>query len=171
MGISLVVMGVAGCGKSSLGAALAQALALPLVEGDDFHSPQSRQKMSQGVALTDADRAGWLDLLGEQLRQRPSGMVLTCSALKKVYRDRLRDDASDLHFAFLDISPQHAKQRVSARGQAHFFSTQLVDSQFATLQSPTGEPGVLTLDAMAPLAELQASVMAWLHPKEVAHEI
>lgn len=171
MGISLVVMGVAGCGKSSLGAALAQALALPLVEGDDFHSPQSRQKMSQGVALTDADRAGWLDLLGEQLRQRPSGMVLTCSALKIVYRDRLRDDAPDLRFAFLDISPQHAKQRVGARGQAHFFSTQLVDSQFATLQSPTGEPGVLTLDAMAPLAELQASVMAWLHPKEVAHEI
>ena len=86
----IVVMGVAGCGKSSLGAALAQAEGLPLVEGDDFHSAANRAKMSQGIALTDADRDGWLDILGQQLQAHPGGMVLTCSALKRRYRDRLR---------------------------------------------------------------------------------
>ncbi len=83
-------MGVAGCGKSSLGAALARAEGLPLVEGDDHHSAGSRAKMSQGIALTDADRDGWLDILGQQLQAHPQGLVLTCSALKRSYRDRLR---------------------------------------------------------------------------------
>src|SRR3990167_3194710 len=99
----LVIMGVAGCGKSSLGRALAEALSLPLVEGDDFHSPESRDKMSRGVALTDADRDGWLDTLGEQLLSRPDGAVLTCSALKRAYRERLRAARPGLRFVFLDI--------------------------------------------------------------------
>jgi len=167
MNISIVIMGVAGCGKSSLGSVLAQALHLPLVEGDDFHSPESRQKMSQGIALTDEDRAGWLDRLGDQLRQHPGGIVLTCSALKVAYRDRLRQAAPALRFAFLQISREDAQARVGSRGQAHFFSSKLVDSQFATLQVPTGEPGVLTLDAMAPLSQLQAEVTAWLSSKEL----
>jgi len=77
----LVVMGVAGCGKSSLGLALAQALRLPLIEGDDHHSPASRAKMSEGIALTDADREGWLTTLGQLLQAHPQGAVLTCSAL------------------------------------------------------------------------------------------
>jgi len=168
MNVSVVIMGVAGCGKSSLGRAVAEAMQLPLVEGDDFHSPESRQKMSQGVALTDDDRAGWLDRLSAQLRQHPGGMVLTCSALKKVYRERLRQAAPGLLFAFLQISPADAQARVGSRGEAHFFSTKLVDSQFATLQVPTGEPGVLTLDATAPLQQLQAEVTAWLTNKELA---
>ena len=168
MNVSVVIMGVAGCGKSSLGRAVAETMQLPLVEGDDFHSPESRQKMSQGVALTDDDRAGWLDRLSDQLRQHAGGMVLTCSALKKVYRDRLRQAAPGLRFAFLQISPADAQARVGARGEAHFFSTKLVDSQFATLQVPTGEPGVLTLDATAPLQQLQAEVTAWLTNKELA---
>lgn len=167
MKISIVIMGVAGCGKSSLGSVLAQDLHLPLVEGDDFHSPESRQKMSQGIALTDDDRAGWLDRLCDQLRQHPGGIVLTCSALKLAYRDRLRQASSDLRFAFLQLSREDAQARVASRGQAHFFSSKLVDSQFATLQVPTGEPGVLTLDAMAPLPQLQAEVTAWLTTKEL----
>jgi gluconokinase len=101
----IVVMGVAGCGKSSLGAALALAEGLPLVEGDDFHSPANRAKMSQGIALTDADRDGWLDILGQQLQAHPGGMVLTCSALKRRYRDRLRQARPGLRFVFLDIEP------------------------------------------------------------------
>ena len=168
MNVSVVIMGVAGCGKSSLGRAVAQAMRLPLVEGDDFHSPESRHKMSQGVALTDDDRSGWLDHLSEQLRQYPGGMVLTCSALTQVYRDRLRQPAPGLRFAFLQISHKDAQARVGSRGEAHFFSTKLVDSQFATLQVPTGEPGVLTLDAMAPLQQLQAEVVAWMTNKELA---
>lgn len=163
---SIVIMGVAGCGKSSLGAAVARALQLPLVEGDDFHSPESRQKMSQGIALTDDDRAGWLERLSDQLRQHPGGLVLTCSALKKAYRDRLRQAAPGLRFGFLQISRAEAQARVGSR-DAHFFSTKLVDSQFATLQDPTGEPGVLTLDATEPLPQLQADIAAWMTDKEL----
>ena len=166
MNISIVIMGVAGCGKSSLGSGLAQVLQLPLVEGDDFHSPESRQKMSQGVALTDVDRAGWLDRLGEQLRQQPGGIVLTCSALKKAYRDRLRQASPGLRFVFLQLSREEAQTRVGSR-DAHFFSTTLVDSQFATLEVPTGEPGVLTLDATDTLDHLQAQVATWMTHKEL----
>ena len=156
-------MGVAGCGKSSLGAALAQATGLKLVEGDDFHSPASRAKMSLGIALTDADRYGWLSTLSDQLRTHRQGLVLTCSALKQAYRERLRQAAPGLRFVFLDIGREQAQTRVVARAAQHFFSTTLVDSQFATLENPTGEPGVLRVDALKPIDQLQAEVTAWLH--------
>lgn len=161
---SIVIMGVAGCGKSSLGAAVAQAAGLRLIEGDDFHSAGSRDKMARGIALTDADRDGWLGVLSAQLRAHPEGLVLTCSALKKTYRERLRQAAPGLRFVFLDIDREQAQARVAARAAAHFFSTTLVDSQFATLENPTGEPGVLRVDALKSLAQLQAEVTAWLNP-------
>ncbi len=162
--VFLVVMGVAGCGKSSLGAAVAQAQGLPLIEGDDHHSAASREKMSQGIALTDADREGWLATLGQLLQDHPQGAVLTCSALKKAYRDCLRAACPGVRFAFLEIDRAHAGERVAARVNTHFFSTTLVDSQFATLESPVGEPGVLRLDALLGIATLQAQVSAWLVP-------
>lgn len=167
-------MGVAGCGKSSLGAALAAAEHLPLIEGDDHHSAASRDKMSQGIALTDADRQGWLQTLGRLLAEHPAGVVLTCSALKKTYRDQLRLACPGLRFAFLDIGRDEAQRRVSARS-SHFFSSSLVDSQFATLESPVGEAGVLRLDALQALSALQTQTSAWLneatpsnapHPKD-----
>ena len=164
--IFLVVMGVAGCGKSSLGAAMAQAEGLPLIEGDDHHSPSSREKMRQGIALTDADRDGWLATLGQLLQAQPQGAVLTCSALKRTYRDRLRNACPGLRFAFLDIDRASAAQRVAARAGTHFFSSSLVDSQFATLEPPVGEPGVLRLDALAPLPTLQQQACAWLAASE-----
>ena len=164
----LVVMGVAGCGKSSLGLALAQALRLPLIEGDDHHSPASRAKMSEGIALTDADREGWLTTLGQLLQAQPQGAVLTCSALKKVYRDRLRNACPGLRFVFLEIDRASAGQRVTARAGTHFFSSALVDSQFATLESPVGEAGVLRLDALLDLPTLQQQASAWLATKETA---
>lgn len=167
MNLSIVVMGVAGCGKSSLGQALAQALSVPLIEGDDFHSPESRQKMSQGIALTDDDRASWLDRLCDQLRQHPCGVVLTCSALKQAYRERLRQASPGLRFAFLRLSPTESLARVGGRGKAHFFSSSLVDSQFATLQDPTGEPGVLALDATEPLLRLKDQLADWMTTKEL----
>lgn len=159
-------MGVAGCGKSSLGAAVAQAEGLPLIEGDDHHSPSSREKMRQGIALTDADRDGWLATLGQLLQAQPQGAVLTCSALKRTYRDRLRNACPGLRFAFLDIDRASAAQRVAARAGTHFFSSSLVDSQFATLEPPVGEPGVLRLDALAPLPTLQQQACAWLAASE-----
>ena len=162
MSDSLVIMGVAGCGKSSLGAAVATATGLLLVEGDDFHSPTSRTKMSQGIALNDADRDGWLTTLGEQLRGHPEGLVLTCSALKRAYRERLRQASPGLRFIFMDIGREQAQARVAARAAQHFFSTTLVDSQFDTLQDPTGEAGVLRVNALEPLDRLQLEVTAWL---------
>jgi len=155
-------MGVAGCGKSSLGAALADAEHLPLIEGDDHHSTASREKMSQGIALTDADRQGWLQTLGRLLAEHPEGVVLTCSALKKAYRDQLRQACPGLRFAFLDIDREQSLKRVSARA-SHFFSSSLVDSQFATLESPVGEAGVLRLDALQALPALQHQASAWLN--------
>ncbi len=159
---SIVIMGVAGCGKSSLGAAVAAACSMRLVEGDDFHSPASREKMTRGVALLDADRDGWLTMLAEQLRAQPEGLVLTCSALKRSYRDRLRQACPGLRFVFMDINRSDALARVAARGAQHFFSPSLIDSQFDTLESPLGEPGVLRVDAMASLSELQAQVAGWV---------
>lgn len=161
MGSSIVIMGVSGCGKSSLGAAVARAEGLPLIEGDDHHSEQSRTKMSQGIALTDEDRDGWLTSLGEQLQVSPNGVVLTCSALKHKYREHLRAASPGLRFVFLDLTREEAQARVSSRS-AHFFSASLVDSQFAALESPVGEPGVLRVDATAPLGELQSQVSDWL---------
>lgn len=160
-------MGVAGCGKSSLGAALAQAEQVPLIEGDDHHSQANRDKMQQGTALTDADRQGWLQTLGQLLQAQPAGVVMTCSALKKAYRDQLRQARPDLRFVFLDIDRQAAGERVASRA-SHFFSSTLVDSQFATLESPVGEAGVLRVDALRPLAELQAQASAWLSPSTPA---
>jgi gluconokinase len=168
MSTSLVIMGVAGCGKSSLGRALADALKLPLVEGDDFHSPASREKMSRGVALDDADRAGWLDTLGLQLAAQRAGVVLTCSSLKRAYRERLRTACPDLRFVFLDIDRDEALRRVAQRAAEHFFSASLVDSQFATLESPVGEAGVLRLDARSALDAMTSDVLAWLNRKESA---
>ena len=162
MAASIVVMGVAGCGKSSLGAAVAADAGLPLVEGDDFHPSGNRQKMSAGVPLSDADRVDWLATLGEQLRTHRDGLVLTCSALKRAYRDTLRAACPGLRFVFLDISRDDAQRRVAGRGAAHFFSTDLVDSQLATLESPVGEPHVLRVGALAPLADQRREVSTWL---------
>jgi gluconokinase len=166
---SVVMMGVAGCGKSSAGAAVAQLLGLPLVEGDEFHPPSNTEKMRQGIALTDVDRSEWLHALGQELQRHPTGAVLTCSALKKSYRDGLRSAAPGLRFVFLDITQAQAQARVSARAPQHFFSTSLVDNQFATLESPVGEPGVLRLDALLSLQQLQTGVSHWLQtPQEAA---
>jgi len=156
-----VVMGVSGCGKSSLGNRLAGSLGLPLIEGDDFHPPANIEKMHSGIALTDADRAGWLLALGEAMAGHANGAVLTCSALKKAYRDTLRAAVPGLRFVFMEISPQEALARVEARKASHFFSSSLVDNQFATLQDPTGEDGVLPVPATDSIDQLEQRVLAW----------
>ena len=150
-------MGVAGCGKSYVAARVAAALGLPMIEGDAFHSPESVAKMKAGEPLTDADRAGWLDRLSAELAARPEGAVLACSALKKAYRDRLRAAVSGLRFVYLQLSREAALASVQGRA-GHFFPVRLVDSQFEALEPPTGESGVLTLDATAPLAMLEAEL-------------
>lgn len=159
---SIVMMGVAGCGKSSAGQALANTLGLPLIEGDEFHPASNLDKMRQGLALTDADRADWLSALGLALAQHEGGAVLTCSALRRTYRDRLRAQVPGLLFVFLDIDPDTAHRRVTARAGEHLFPPSLVDSQFATLESPVGEAGVLRIDATQSLSSMTETIARWL---------
>ncbi len=154
-------MGVAGCGKSAVGQRIAQALDLPLIEGDEFHPASNIEKMRQGRPLADEDRAGWLDRLGQELQRHPDGAVLTCSALKRAYRDRLRLAAPGLRFVHLALSQEQALRRVAERG-GHFYPPSLVASQFDALEDPAGEALVLAVDACLPLDEVGAQAVAWL---------
>ena len=158
---SLVVMGVSGCGKSRVGALVAERLGLPLIEGDTFHSETSRSLMQGGTPLTDAHRTDWLDRLGVELARHPGGAVLTCSALKASYRDRLRAAAPGLRFAWLDLDPQLAKERVAQR-PTHFFPAGLVATQFEALEAPLNEPGVLRLDAQLSPETIAEGVVRWM---------
>jgi gluconokinase len=161
MTVHVVVMGVSGCGKSAVGDGIAAELGLPMIEGDAFHPPANIEKMRQGQPLQDADRAGWLARLGEELARHPQGAVLACSALKRAYRDVLRAHAPGLRFIHLDLSQDEAMRRVAQRG-GHFYPPSLVASQFAALEDPAREPGVLTVDATLPLAAITRQAAQWL---------
>jgi gluconokinase len=157
----IVVMGICGCGKSSVGGAVARALCVPMIEGDAFHPAANVEKMRAGHALDDADRAGWLDLLAGQLAAHPGGAVLACSALKRAYRDRLRRAVPRLRFVFLALTREEALARVAGRA-GHFMPPSMVDSQLATLEPPAGEVDVVTVDATDPVATIVARVSAAL---------
>jgi gluconokinase len=162
-GPALVVMGVSGCGKSSVAEAVARSFGWILHEGDRYHAPESVAKMRAGLPLTDADRADWLDRLGALLAAGRSGggQVLACSALRRAYRDRLRAACPGLRFAFLRLDYEEALARVRGRAD-HFFSPALVADQFATLESPDGEPGVLVLDATESIDAQSERIARWL---------
>lgn len=159
--LHVVVMGVAGCGKSLAGACLAERLGLPLVEGDDFHPAANIEKMRQGVPLEDADRVHWLDRLADELRRHPGGAVLTCSALKRGYRQVLRAAVPDLRFVHLALTPHQALERVASRTD-HFYPPSLVASQFEALEDPAGEPGVYVADGTAHIERLVNTAALWL---------
>ncbi len=132
---SIIIMGVSGCGKTTVGQLLATRLELPFFDADDFHSPQNKQKMASGIALTDADRADWLEALATLLETRASPCVLACSALKEKYRQTLARGAA-LRFVYLKGSRELIAARLAAR--EHFFSPSLLESQFAALEEPVG---------------------------------
>ncbi len=161
VGPSVVVMGVSGCGKSHIGAALAERLRRPWIEGDAYHSEANRALMHQGVPLTDAHRAAWLARLGELLAAQPAGAVLGCSALKRRYRDQLRASSTGLRFVWLDLDPRAAEARVAQRA-AHFFPAALVATQFEALEAPRDEPDVLRVDALDAPTAIVEQVLAWL---------
>jgi gluconokinase len=157
----IVVMGVAGCGKSTVGRRLADDLRLAFIEGDQFHPPENVRKMSEGIALEDGDRQGWLDRLAAELQSHPQGAVLSCSALKQAYRDRLRQAVPDLRFIHLSVAQDLANARVQARSAQHLFPPSLVASQFAALEDPRGEERVLVLDGALAPSRLSAKVTEW----------
>lgn len=136
-----VVMGITGSGKSTVGAALARRLAVDFVEGDDYHPPENVRRMASGIPLTDDDRAGWLQALATRIREANNagtGLVLTCSALKRSYRDVLRTAAPEVRFVFLDGPRALIAQRLAER-RGHFMPASLMDSQFATLEAPASD--------------------------------
>ncbi|MGP2437493.1 gluconokinase [Streptomyces sp. JW3] len=139
----VVVMGVAGTGKTTIGPLLAARLGVPYAEGDDFHPPANIAKMTAGTPLDDDDRWPWLDAIGGWAHQRAGlGGVVSCSALKRSYRDRLRGEAPGLVFVHLTGSRELIEDRMSHR-EGHFMPTALLDSQFGTLQPlQPDEPGV-----------------------------
>jgi len=160
---ALVVMGVSGCGKSSLGAAVAALAGAHLIEGDSFHPPANIAKMRAGIPLSDSDRAGWLARLGvETARIVATGIpvVLTCSALKHQYRHVLRAAVPGLGFVFLKLSREEAARRVAER-PGHFMPASLIESQFAALEPPETEPATLTVDATRPITEMAHQVVMW----------
>ena len=141
-------MGVSGCGKSSIGQRLADALQVPFIEGDSFHSAQNVAKMAAGRPLTDDDRAGWLQALQTQIRNartNNTGLVLSCSALKRRYRDVLRAGDSTLRFAHLLGTRDLIAARMEAR-TGHYMPLSLLDSQLAVLEPLEADESGLSLD-------------------------
>lgn len=142
----MVVMGVAGTGKTTIGPLLAARLGVPYAEGDDFHSPANVAKMSSGTPLTDDDRWPWLDAIGAWARERTGrGGVVSSSALKRSYRDRLRAAAPGIVFVHLAGDRTLIEERM-ARRQGHFMPTALLDSQFATLQPLQADEAGVAVD-------------------------
>ena len=159
----MLLAGVSGCGKSTVAQAWAQHCAADLIEGDLLHSTESVAKMRAGIALEDADRIGWLDRLASAAQQHggPAAPVLTCSALKRSYRERLRSGIPGLRIVLLDVPGAMALERVGRRA-GHFMPPTLVASQFSTLERPVDEPHTVVLDGCRPVAELVLAIGNWL---------
>jgi carbohydrate kinase (thermoresistant glucokinase family) len=138
----IVVMGVSGSGKSTVGCALAERLRVPFVDADTLHPPSNIAKMSAGEPLTDDDRYPWLERVGEWLTGHRGGGVVSCSALKRKYRDQLRAHCASIEFLYLSGSPELIGSRLAER-PGHFMAAALLQSQFDTLE-PLGpdEAGV-----------------------------
>ena len=158
----MVLMGVAGCGKSSVGAALAARIGGSYCDGDDLHPPRNIEKMSRGEPLSDADRWPWLDLVGAALAAPEGVLIIGCSALRRVYRERITA-AAGAPVTFLHLAGSRAviEARMSAR-QGHFMPVALLDSQFATLEVPGPEERALSVDIDQPMADVVAALVAQL---------
>jgi gluconokinase len=157
-----VVMGVSGSGKSLIGAALARALGIDFVEGDEYHPAENVERMARGIPLTDDDRAGWLRALGTRLREARdagTGLVMSCSALKRSYRDVLRAEAGELRFVFLKGQRALLAERLAGR-RGHFMPTSLLESQLATLEEPSADEDAWVCDIRLSPKDIVADLVA-----------
>lgn len=165
----LVVMGVSGCGKSTVGAQLGLALGVEFLEGDSLHSGANIARMAAGVPLTDEDRQGWLELLSGRLaqaRREQRGLVVSCSALKRSYRDILRRGAPDLLFVYLAGTPALLGTRTAHR-PGHYMPASLLASQFEALEPPGADEHALTFDVAQAVDVIVRAVLvalAWIPP-------
>lgn len=154
--ITIVVMGVSGSGKTTIGTGIADALGLAFVDGDSLHSPASVARMAAGQALRDADRWPWLDRIGARLADAAAapGLVIACSALKRIYRDRIRTAAPGVRFVFLDGPAGLIASRMTGR-PGHFMPPGLLASQLETLEPPgADETDALRFDIAVPAPEI-----------------
>jgi gluconokinase len=160
----VVVMGVSGAGKSTIAALFGAALGCQFQEGDGLHPRENVEKMRGGTALTDADRLPWLLKIAEEIdgwRARGECGVLTCSALKRCYRDIIIGDRHDVALVYLKGSRELIKRRMSARHE-HFMPVALLDSQFVTLEEPTPEERPIVVDAGGKPAEITHEIVRQL---------
>ena len=162
----LVVMGVSGSGKSTVGAAVAQRLGVPFADADDFHPPANIAKMKAAIPLDDDDRYPWLEAIGHWLAEHcREGGVMSCSALKRKYRDQLRRHCPQTEFVHLSGSPEVIAARQASR-PGHFMPASLMASQFATLEPLAPDERGTTLDVTHDIDSIVESYLAQAHPKE-----
>jgi gluconokinase len=158
----IVLMGVAGSGKSVVGAALAARIGATYLDGDDLHPPANIAKMSRGEPLTDADRWPWLSLVGQRLAEPDGILILGCSALKRRYRDHIREKANaPVTFVHLSGTKALIASRMGAR-TGHFMPTSLLDSQFAALEPPAADESAVTVNIHGPVKRAVDEIVAQL---------
>jgi gluconokinase len=160
-GTAIVIMGVAGAGKSTVGALLAEALKWPMIEGDSLHPPANIEKMSHGVPLNDDDRLPWLKAIAARIddaRQARQPIIVTCSALKRNYRDILADGHDDVGFVYLKGAKDLIADRLAGR-KGHFMPPQLLDSQMAALQEPGADEPCMVIAIEAPPADIVRTIV------------
>jgi gluconokinase len=157
---SIIVMGVSGSGKSTVGALLATRLGLPFIDGDDLHPQANKQKMAAGIPLDDADRAPWLDTIAAALARAP--VVVACSALKRRYRDRLRANAPHVQFIYLAGLPDLLAQRLSTRSH-EFMPPELLESQLAILEPPGSDENAFTVNIQLSPEGIVDCAVRWLN--------
>lgn len=163
----VVVMGVTGCGKSTVGALLARERGLPFGDGDDFHPAGNIAKMTAGMPLTDDDRWPWLADIGAWLARHPDGAVVACSGLKRAYRDAIREAAASAVFIHLEAPQSVLESRVRERAErdGHFAGVGLLDSQYADLEPPATDERAVTIDVAgvqpARAAQLARQWLGW----------
>jgi gluconokinase len=156
-----VVMGVSGSGKTVIGSALARSLGVEFMEGDDFHPEENVKRMASGIALTDEDREPWLRSIAARLRAAKdagTGLVVSCSALKRSYRDLLRAEAGEVRFIFLKGTRALIAERLATRS-GHFMPSSLLDSQFFALEVPGPDESVWECDVKESPADLVAALV------------
>ena len=157
----VIIMGVAGSGKTTIATLLSEALGWPMYDADDFHSPENIRKMASGVALTDADRAPWLEKLRQLIaehNERGENGVLACSALKEAYRQTLRSTDDEVALVYLKAQPDLVRSRLDNR-KGHYMPKGLIESQFIALEEPQNS---VVVDAAWPATQSVAAIRSAL---------